>query len=101
MAIELKINPLSGGKAGKMDLSDNNFGVEFNEPLVHQVVVAYQAGGRSGTRAQKIVLRYVAEAQSPGDRKVLAGQERELSEVRYLPVAAERFLHQPRTFPRR
>ena len=53
MAINLKINSVSGGKEGKLDLSDANFGADFNEPLVHQVVVAYQAGGRSGTRAQK------------------------------------------------
>lgn len=29
------------------------FGAEFNEPLVHQVVTAYLAGGRAGTHAQK------------------------------------------------
>ena len=29
------------------------FGAKFNEPLVHQVVVAYQANGRQGTRKQK------------------------------------------------
>lgn len=34
-------------------LSDNNFGREFNESLVHQVVVAYAARARSGTSAQK------------------------------------------------
>ena len=53
MAIKVKVNPVSGGKASNVDLSDGNFGVEFNEALIHQVVVAYQAGGRSGTRAQK------------------------------------------------
>lgn len=42
------------GKAGaKIDVSDANFGARFNEALVHQVVTAYQAGGRAGTRAQK------------------------------------------------
>lgn len=53
MTIQLKVNKLAGGKAGKVDLSEANFGVDFNEALVHQVVRAYQAGGRSGTRAQK------------------------------------------------
>ena len=48
MGIELKVNAVSGSKAGKVELSDGNFGAAFNEPLVHQVVVAYQAGGRSG-----------------------------------------------------
>jgi large subunit ribosomal protein L4 len=42
------------GKAGTtIDVSDANFGARFNEALVHQVVTAYQAGGRAGTRAQK------------------------------------------------
>ncbi len=53
MTIQLKVNKLTGGKDGKVGLSDINFGVEFNQALVHQVVTAYQAGGRSGTRAQK------------------------------------------------
>ncbi|MDD3449781.1 MAG: 50S ribosomal protein L4 [Gammaproteobacteria bacterium] len=39
--------------AGSVEVSDVAFGREFNESLVHQVVVAYLAGGRSGTRAQK------------------------------------------------
>jgi len=43
----------SGQAQSELELSDKNFGAVFNEPLVHQVVVAYQAGGRSGTRAQK------------------------------------------------
>ena len=53
MTIQLKVNKLAGGKDGKVGLSDISFGVEFNQALVHQVVTAYQAGGRSGTRAQK------------------------------------------------
>ena len=53
MSIEVKVNPLCGSKASKVDLSDAAFGADFNEALIHQVVTAYQAGGRSGTRAQK------------------------------------------------
>lgn len=41
----------SGGEA--LAVSDEVFGREFNEPLVHQLVVAYQAAARSGTKAQK------------------------------------------------
>ena len=43
------------GKASKktVEVSDVNFGADFNESLVHQAVVAYLAGARSGTRAQK------------------------------------------------
>ena len=36
-----------------VEVSAVTFGREFNESLVHQVVVAYLAGGRQGTRAQK------------------------------------------------
>lgn len=36
-----------------VELSDVAFGREFNEALVHQVVVAYLAGGRQGSKAQK------------------------------------------------
>ena len=36
-----------------VELSEVAFGKEFNEALVHQVVSAYLAGGRQGTRAQK------------------------------------------------
>lgn len=39
--------------SSKLEVSDATFAAEFNEPLIHQVVVAYQAGGRAGTRAQK------------------------------------------------
>ncbi len=53
MTIQLKVNKLAGGIATNVGLSKLNFDVDFNEALVHQVVTAYQAGGRSGTRAQK------------------------------------------------
>ncbi|MDO8955018.1 MAG: 50S ribosomal protein L4 [Gammaproteobacteria bacterium] len=46
----LKIDQ-SAGKA--ITVSDENFNQDFNEGLVHQVVVAYQAGARQGTRQQK------------------------------------------------
>jgi len=39
--------------AGTVEVADATFGKEFNEALVHQVVTAYLAAGRQGTRAQK------------------------------------------------
>ncbi len=39
--------------ADALTVSETTFGREFNEALVHQVVVAYAAGARQGTRAQK------------------------------------------------
>ena len=47
--MELNIN----GSANKLSVSDDVFGREFSEDLVHQVVVAYRNAGRSGTKAQK------------------------------------------------
>ena len=39
--------------AGTVDVADSAFGAEFNEPLVHQVVNAFLAGSRAGTKSQK------------------------------------------------
>ncbi len=38
---------------GALQVSETTFGREFNEALIHQVVVAYANGARQGTRAQK------------------------------------------------
>ena len=39
--------------SSKVDVPDTVFGREYNESLIHQVVVAFQANARQGTRAQK------------------------------------------------
>ncbi len=39
--------------SGSVDVAEAAFGADFNEALVHQVVTAYLAGGRAGTKAQK------------------------------------------------
>ena len=41
------------GSSNKISVSDVVFGREFNQDLVHQVVVAYRNAGRAGTKAQK------------------------------------------------
>ena len=41
------------GSSGTVEVSENAFGKEFNQDLVHQAVVAFLAGARQGTRAQK------------------------------------------------
>jgi large subunit ribosomal protein L4 len=46
----VNLNTVTGSA---VELSDVAFGREFNEALVHQVVTAYLAGGRQGSRAQK------------------------------------------------
>ena len=42
-----------GAQAEDIQVSDATFAREYNESLVHQVVVAYMAAGRAGTKAQK------------------------------------------------
>src|ERR1700722_7577751 len=51
----MQINIVTPGESGTktLEVSDKTFGCKYNEALVHQVVVAYQAGGRAGTKAQK------------------------------------------------
>ena len=51
--MELKLINDQGQEASRLQASDLLFGREYNEALVHQVVVAYQANARSGNRAQK------------------------------------------------
>ena len=42
-----------GQAASKMDVPETVFGRDYNEALIHQLVVSYQANARQGTRAQK------------------------------------------------
>ena len=51
MQVELLID--QGVSLSKVDAPDTVFGREYNESLIHQVVVAFQANARQGTRAQK------------------------------------------------
>ncbi|HOW76554.1 MAG TPA: 50S ribosomal protein L4 [Candidatus Competibacteraceae bacterium] len=51
--MELQVKNASDAAPGQMTVADEVFARPFNETLVHQVVVAYLAGGRAGTRAQK------------------------------------------------
>jgi len=51
--MELKLINEQGKAASTLQASDTLFGRDYNEALVHQIVVAYQANARSGNRAQK------------------------------------------------
>ena len=51
--MELKLIDAQGQSAGNVSAPDTVFARDFNEALVHQVVVAYQANARSGNRKQK------------------------------------------------
>ena len=51
--MQLELLNDQGQVASKLDVPETVFGRAYNEDLVHQVVVAYQANARQGTRAQK------------------------------------------------
>jgi large subunit ribosomal protein L4 len=51
--VELSVIKAGNAAAGKVSVSDATFAREYNEDLVHQVVTAFMAGSRQGTKAQK------------------------------------------------
>jgi large subunit ribosomal protein L4 len=51
--VELALHNGTGGAAGALEVSDKAFASDYNETLVHQAVVAYMAGARAGSKAQK------------------------------------------------
>ncbi|WP_144137966.1 50S ribosomal protein L4 [Paraburkholderia sp. BCC1884] len=51
--MELKLLNANGQEGAGVSASDVVFGRDYNEALIHQVVIAYQANARSGNRAQK------------------------------------------------
>ncbi len=51
--MELKLINDQGASASTVSAPDTVFGREFNQALVHQIVIAYQANARLGTRKQK------------------------------------------------
>jgi large subunit ribosomal protein L4 len=51
--MQLELLNDQGQAASKVDVPETVFGREYNEALIHQIVVAYQANARQGTRAQK------------------------------------------------
>ena len=57
--------------AQAIEVSEATFGGAYNETLVHQAVVAYMAGGRQGSKQQRLVLMYPVAVSVRGVRKVL------------------------------
>ena len=47
----IKIYNQKGASVGTMELDESVFGVEYNEPLIHQVIVAQMANARQGTKS--------------------------------------------------
>lgn len=71
------------GSNQELQLSETVFECQFNEPLVHQVVTAYLAGGRQGTRAQKNRAAVSGGGKKPWKQRVWVVQEQVLFVVRF------------------
>ncbi len=57
------------GQKAALEVSPELFETEFNEPLIHQVVTAYLAGARSGTKAQKTRAQVRGGGRKPWKQK--------------------------------
>jgi large subunit ribosomal protein L4 len=68
--VELTLTATGGTQqAGKVTVSDAIFARDFNEALVHQVVVAYQAGARQGSHQQKTRAEVRGGGKKPWNQK--------------------------------
>jgi large subunit ribosomal protein L4 len=66
----MKVKLVDGKKGSStLELADATFGAAFNEPLVHQVVTAYLAGARAGTKAQKTRSEVSGSGKKPWKQK--------------------------------
>ena len=67
--MDLKLIDAKGQAASTMAASDALFARDYNEPLIHQVVTAYQANARQGTRAQKGRAQIAKSTRKPWRQK--------------------------------
>ena len=67
--MELSVLKPGNAAAGTVSVSDVAFAREYNEDLVHQVVTAYMAGARQGTRAQKTRSEVAGGGKKPWRQK--------------------------------
>jgi large subunit ribosomal protein L4 len=67
--VELSVVKPGNAAAGTVSVSDVAFAREYNEDLVHQVVTAYMAGARQGTRAQKTRSEVAGGGKKPWRQK--------------------------------
>jgi len=68
MPTQLKLQQ-NGAATGSIEVSEKAFGREFNEALVHQVVTAYMAAGRAGTKRQKSRAEVRGGGKKPWNQK--------------------------------
>src|SRR6202795_1400397 len=65
----MKLQLKNAATASEIQLSDVAFGRAYNEALVHQVVTAYMAAGRAGTKAQKTRAEVRGGGKKPWSQK--------------------------------
>jgi large subunit ribosomal protein L4 len=92
----MKLKMVSG--ASELQVSEATFGQAFNEALIHQVVTAYRAAGRAGTKAQKSRAEVSGGGRKPWSQKG-TGQARAGSNRSPIWVGGGRtFAAKPRSF---
>lgn len=92
----MKLKMVSG--AAELQVSEATFGLKFNESLVHQVITAYRAAGRAGTKAQKSRAEVSGGGRKPWSQKG-TGQARAGSNRSPIWVGGGRtFAAKPRDF---
>jgi large subunit ribosomal protein L4 len=67
--MDLKLLDANGDASAKVEALDTVFGREYNEPLIHQVVVAFQANGRSVDSKQKTRAEVRHSTKKPFNQK--------------------------------
>jgi large subunit ribosomal protein L4 len=92
----MKLKTVNG--ASEVSVSEATFGHELNEALIHQVVMAYRAAGRAGTKAQKSRAQVRGGGRKPWAQKG-TGQARSGSSRSPIWVGGGRtFAARPRDF---
>lgn len=67
--MELTLHKSGNKKPATVEVSDNVFATEYNEALVHQVLTAYMAAARAGTKAQKTRMEVRGGGKKPFAQK--------------------------------
>src|SRR6201992_1065621 len=94
----MKLKLHNGAAAAELQVSDAAFGRAYNESLIHQVITAYMAAGRAGTKAQKTRAEVRGGGKKPWSQKG-TGQARAGSSRSPIWVGGGRtFAAKPRDF---
>ena len=67
--MEAKVFNMQNAEVGKIQLNDSVFGAEYNEPLIHEVIVAQDANKRQGTKSTLTRSEVRGHAKKPWKQK--------------------------------